>query len=413
MTDPPRNLRWIVLVALLVLVGAGWAYVRALRDSRPEAPPPGVEVSAPWGAIDVSDPAPSDSPLELLIESSLRAEEAGDFDPDRDGVREYDLLVLSGGGSNGAYGAGVLGGWTASGTRPDFKIVTGVSTGALQATFAFLGPEYDDELRAFYTEHPTEDIYRKRSMLAPLFGESANDTEPLWELITAFITDEVLAEVAARHRSGRHLYVGTYDMDGAEFVIWDMGSIAGSGRPDAREHYSKVLLASASIPVLFPPVYFEVEAGGETYHAMHIDGGAEAQVCFRRFMLEFDDAIEEADSPPDVRIFVLRNGNAEEAVQRMIAPRAVSIAAASLGQLFRLSINEGIYRTYILAEAIGADFFLASIPPDFEPDLDATDFDVEIMQRLYDLGYEQAAGGYDWMRAPPDTDVEERIEEDD
>ena len=412
MTASSGRLRWVLLLVLLALVGAGWAYLRTLRDSRPEGPPPGVKTSPPWGAITLGDPEPEDSALELLIEDSIEDEAAGAFDPDRDGAREYDLLVLSGGGSNGAYGAGVLAGWSASGTRPDFKIVTGVSTGALQATFAFLGSDYDDELRAFYTEHPTEDIYVKRSPLAPLFGESACDTAPLKELIDSFIDEEVLAEVAALYRSGRNLFVGTYDMDGAEFVVWDMGAIADSGRPDARDRYGKVLLASASIPVLFPPVYFEVEAGGETYHQMHVDGGAEAQVCFRRFMLEFDDALDEVSGTPEVHIFVIRNGNAEQAVQRTIAPRAVSIAAASLGQLFRNSINDGIYRTYVLAEGIGADFFMASIPPTFEPDLDATDFDVEVMQRLYDLGYEQAAGGYPWMRVPPDTDVEERIEED-
>jgi hypothetical protein len=400
---------WVLLAAA---AGLGYGYVVSVRVSRPVGPPPGVAVSAPWGAVALTDPREEDSSFELLLEESIRDEAPGQFDQDADGVREYDLLVLSGGGSKGAYGAGFLNGWTASGTRPNFKIVTGVSTGALQATFAFLGSDYDDELREFFTQRPTESIYTQRFALETLFTESACKTTPLWELLQGCMTDEVLARVAEKHALGHRLYVGTYNIDRAEFVIWDLGEIASSDRADKREHYCRVLLASAAIPVLFPPVYFAVDADGETYHEMHLDGGAEAQVCFRHSMLEFDDALDGmhlAAKDVEVRLFLIRNGAAEEQVERIIAPRAVSIAAASLGQLFRLSINDGIYRIYVLAHALGIQFHLAAIPVEFEPDLDATDFDLPTMKRLFDLGYEQAAAGYDWAQAPPGADLAELV----
>ncbi len=249
--------------------------------SRPPVPPPGAIVTSPYGAIDIDElHFGLNSAFERSLELSFQAEPPGEFDVDGDGIREYSLLALSGGGSKGAFGAGLLCGWSESGSRPDFKVVSGVSTGALQATFAFLGPDYDDVLREVYTFFDTRDIYRKRWKLAGLISDSINDTWPLGKLIDRCVTKDVLAEVAKRHAAGHRLFVGTTNLDTSEFIIWDMGKIASSGRSDALDLYRRVLLASCSIPVLFPPVYFEVESAGETYYEMHVDGGTYAQLFF-------------------------------------------------------------------------------------------------------------------------------------
>lgn len=384
--------------------------------SRPPAPPPGVPVSTPFGAIDVDElHFELNSGFEKSIRRSFQSEDPNEFDADGDGVRTYSLLALSGGGAKGAFGAGVLCGWTESGTRPDFKVVSGVSTGALQATFAFLGPDYDDELREVYTNFGTADIYRKRSLLTALMSDATNDTWPLKEMIDSYITEETIAKVALRHSEGRRLFVGTTNLDTSEFIIWDLGKIAASGRPDALEHYRRILLASSAIPVLFPPVYFDVEAGGETYSEMHVDGGTYAQLFFRGYMLEFEDAMRAAgmeSSRSRVELYIIRNGTADERDERTVVPaRVVSIAANTIKALFKLSGSSALYRVYVLARRNSIDFNLAAIPNDFTPEFDSIDFDQDATKALFDFGHNAAVNGYDWLKAPPFLDADERFDE--
>ena len=175
---------------------------------------------------------------------------------------------------------GFLSGWTATGRRPPvFKLVTGVSTGALMAPFAFLGPEYDGALREFYTTVETRDIFAIGSLLVSLLrGDSLADTGPLASLIARHVDTEFLRKIADAHGRGRRLYIGTVDLDAQQFVVWNMGLIAVSGRPEAPELFRKVMLASASVPIAFPPVFFDVEAGGQRYDEMHVDGAVAARV---------------------------------------------------------------------------------------------------------------------------------------
>lgn len=395
------------ILPLLAMVVLGCA-------SRPAAPPPGVQVSVPFGAIDVDERNfETTSEFQESLRRSIAEESPRAFDSDGDGVRTYSLLALSGGGSKGAFGAGLLCGWTESGTRPDFKVVSGVSTGALQATFAFLGREYDHVLREVYTAYDSSGIYRKRSLWTTLVSDALHDTWPLKELIDQYITEDVLAEVALRHSRGYRLFVGTTNLDTSQFIVWDLGRIAASGRPDALEHYRRVLLASAAIPVLFPPVYFEVEAGGESYSEMHVDGGTFAQLFFRGYMLEFDDAVEEAGvGGSHVELYIIRNGKADDLDERAAIPgRLTSIASETIKTLFKLSGTSALYRVYVLARRNGIDFHLAAIPSDFTPEFEATDFDEEAMRALFDLAYRAARDGYDWLSAPPFLDPDERFEE--
>jgi len=197
-----------------------------------------------------------------------------------DSLAEYDAalasakvsgepwLVLSGGGENGAFSAGILNGWTATGTRPDFAVVTGVSTGALIAPFAFAGPRYDRFLEEAYTGITAADVFEFGAKADSLVG-----SWPLKRLIERHVTPQLLADVAEEHRKGRRLFVVTTNLDAQRPVAWNLGAIAAEGSPQARQLFRDVLLASASIPGLFPPVAIEAQANGRTLQELHADGG--------------------------------------------------------------------------------------------------------------------------------------------
>ncbi|WP_225323071.1 patatin-like phospholipase family protein [Synechococcus sp. RSCCF101] len=327
--------------------------------------------------------------------------------PENNSGHNWDLRP-----DTGAFGAGVLAGWSEAGDRPDFKIVTGISTGSLQATFAFLGPEHDADLAALYTRTSTEDIYTERDLLSALLRESMWDTAPLQRLLERHITSELLDAVAARHARGHRLFVGTANMDTDAFTIWDMGAIASSGRPDRLERYRQVLLASASIPVLFPPVYFPVQIDGRTYHEMHVDGGIQAQLFLRGFMLDIIDGIERErrDAPSEWSVYLIRNGWINEAIVRdVVEPSSIAIASATIDQLVELSNDASLFRAYMLAERRDLDFHLAAIPDGAFPGFDALRFDTGAMQELYDFAYNAARTGYDWEARPPSLDRREWV----
>lgn len=411
-----KKLGWFVLGVFVVLLLEVLAYVIFAPDLSPRStgPPPGTTVSNPWGSIDIEDLfAKKASTMQNSIAASIRAEGRGQFDPDGDGVKTYDLLALSGGGSYGAYGAGVLCGWTKSGKRPQFKVVTGVSAGSLQATFAFLGPKYDDALRTVFTEYDSDEIYEKRNRLSGFLGDAMADTAPLAEKLQRHVTQEVLKAVAAEHARGRRLFVGTTNMDTGMFAIWDMGEIAASGRSDALKHYRKILLASCSVPVFFPPVYFDVEANGKKYLEMHADGGVATPVFFRGFLLEFDDALDDTgahSSPVEMNLYVIENGKAAmESSRECVAPQTLALASAVIQDLLEGRTAASLYRIYTLSHRFGMKFKLAAVPLDYPLDFNILDFDTAKMRKLFDLGYQQAEKGYPWASQPPGLDPDETV----
>ena len=396
----------------LVVTAAATGYLASRVERRVAAPPAGASTARPWGAIDLETfDTNVPSGMQQTIAESIRGEDPREFDADGDGVREYDFLALSGGGAHGAFGAGMLCGWTERGDRPNFKVVTGISTGALQATPAFLGSDYDPLLRRFYTEISTADIYRKRSAMAAIIADATCDTMPLRRLLDGAIDEQVLAAVAAKHRAGHRLFIGTANMDANEFAIWDMGAIAASGRPDARRRYIDVLVASAAVPVLFPPVYFDVEVEGRPCREMHCDGGAEAQVFLRGFMLDVEDALEGAGlttGEVQGRLFVIRNGRPDDRPgYAAIEPTALSIAEATIEKLFKVSTTASLYRMYVLADRYGVDFNLRFIPQDFDVGFPSLEFDRAGMNRLFDLGYRLGRDSAEWDKHPPDIDPDE------
>jgi len=322
--------------------------------------------------------------------------------PKSGGRPVVNFLAISGGGADGAFGAGVLAGWTARGNRPEFDVVTGVSTGALTAPFAFLGPRYDDALKKVFTESTTSDIAIAQPIRGLLGGESLASNAPLARVVAYYVTDGFLKEVAAEHMKGRRLLIGTTNLDAQRPVVWDMGKIATSGHPGAIELFRKVLLASAAIPAVFPPGFVEVAANGTVYEEMHVDGGATREVFLlpTQFMAKKVDPTLGID--PIRRSYIIRNGRVGPE-WKAVKPRTLSIAGRSISTLIK---NQGIgdlYELYAFAKRNGMDYNLIYIPIDFH-DTSTQAFDPVYMTKLYDLGSQLASTGKTWQKVPPRWD---------
>jgi hypothetical protein len=312
-----------------------------------------------------------------------------------------NLLSLSGGGDNGAFGAGLLAGWTVHGDRPSFKLVTGVSTGALIAPFAFLGPEYDGALTDVYTRIDQGDIFEKRFLpVAAITQDALSDTTPLFRLISRYIDERVLSRVAAEYEKGRLLLIQTTDLDAGRPVIWNIGAIAASGRPEALDMMRHILLASASIPAAFPPVMFDVEANGLHYQEMHVDGGAVSQAFLVPPSLNTRDVQARSGyRRASVVAYLIRNSRLTTDwgdTERQTLP----IAGKAVSTLINYNGVGDIYRMYMVTQRAGAAFNLAYIGDDFHAPHTA-DFDPAYMRALFDFAYRKAAKGYPWDHAPP------------
>jgi predicted acylesterase/phospholipase RssA len=310
---------------------------------------------------------------------------------------ELNIVAISGGGDNGAFGAGLLVGWSDNGTRPDFDLVTGVSAGALTAPFVYLGRSRNAELKEVFTRYTRNDIYDP-GIMTPLFGSGLVDSSPLENLIANYVDERFLHEVARERKKGRVLLIGTTNLDAQRPVLWDMGRIAMSGHPQALGLFRKVLLASASIPGAFPPVRIQVRADGRTYEELHVDGGVTQQVFVPPASLAVRDP-DPSMKRPARRLFIIRNGKISPEWEA-VGSGVFSISGRSV---FTLIKNQGIgdlYRIYTMAQADGTDFNLAAIPSEFNVTW-AEPFEQPYMQALYDEGYRSGLQGYRWMKAPP------------
>ena len=314
-----------------------------------------------------------------------------------------NFLALSGGGDNGAFGAGVMLGWTASGTRPAFNIVTGVSAGALIAPFAFLGPDYDPALRELFTGLRARDVILLPRLLnagfSLLFGEALADTSPLSCLINRHADDAMLAAIAREYARGRLLLIGTTNLDLQRPVVWNIGAIAASGHPDALPLVRRILLASASIPGAFPPVLVDVEQAGQAFQEMHVDGGTATQVFLYPPTLNLRRELG-GQGPPRIRTaYVIRNGRVD--LEAGITTRGtLSITRRAATTLLHFSGLGDIGRIYLTTQRDGVAFRLAYIGADFQAPR-SEPFDPVFMQALFDYGYAKALPGYPWMSAPP------------
>ncbi len=317
-----------------------------------------------------------------------------------------NFLALSGGGDDGAFGAGLLVGWSARGDRPEFDMVTGVSTGALSAPFAFLGRAYDQSLAAMYTETSAGDIFQKRAMLiAAVTSNSLVDNAPLRRLIESSVDAAMVQKIAEEYGKGRLLFVLTTNLDQSRPVIWNIGAIAATNNPKARDLIVDVLLASASIPAVFPPVMLDVTVDGQKRQEMHVDGGTIAQAFFYPPSFSIRGAakrlgVDDKALRARKRVaYVIRNGRffrPDESVQL----RTIAIAKEALATMTMSSGVNDTYRMYALARRDGVDFNLASIGEDFTVPYKGP-FDPGYMQSLFAYGYEKGRAGYPWKKVPP------------
>jgi len=308
-------------------------------------------------------------------------------------------LAVSGGGDNGAFGAGLLNGWSRTGTRPEFKMVTGVSTGALIAPFAFLGPEYDAGLREVYTSMTAERVYRARGLSAALFDDAMADTSPLSLIIAQYADQKMFDAIAREYQKGRLLMIGTTDLDAQRPAIWNIGAIAASGRPGGLELFRKILRASAAIPGAFQPVFIDVEIDGKKYQEMHVDGGAIAQL----FLYPPSVDISTSGVRRQRTAYIIRNARLDPdyaASER----RTLSIAARAINTMLATSGRNDVLRTYFVSQRDKVDYNLAYIGSDFSTPKSG-EFDQSYMRALYAYGERQALDGREWHKAPPGLGV--------
>ena len=402
-----KNTRIVICFLVIALLCANPAFAQARRavpkDLVEKAVIPGFEGVRTF----------VDAPCEVFTADfveSIKQEPEGLFPVGFLWRKDYPVLAISGGGANGAYGAGLIWGWPHRGSRPEVKVVTGISTGALIAPFAFLGEEYDEQLRELYTSVSTKDIMRKKGALSIAGSNSVASNLRLKELVAENMTEEIMRAVAKEHARGKRLYVGTCSLDAQRLVIWDMGKIASVGNLQALELFRKVLIASSAIPVVFPPEFFEVVADGQTYDEMHVDGGTVTQVFSLFGVLK---GVREAAAKEKlnaaratVKLYLIRNGSVSPHWGQ-VGDNLSAIAEHSMDTLTKMQAIGDMYRLYVFSKIRGVDFNLAYIPVDYEPEPEEW-FDPKEMGRLFKLGVDATAvNGYPWHKKPP---IMEKVE---
>lgn len=308
------------------------------------------------------------------------------------------LLAISGGGENGAFGAGLLYGWTERGDRPQFRLVTGVSTGALTAPFAFLGSRYDQQLKAVYTTVQRDNIAQILPILTILGSDSVADSRPLANLIATYVTPEMVEEIAQEYRKGRLLMIGTTNLDLGQPIAWNIGAIAASQHPARVQAIRDILLASASIPGAFPPVMMDVMAGGVRRQEMHVDGGATTQVFLYPSSAPLRLAPAAVRRVPRVA-WIIRNGRTQE-LNEEVKRGLVQIAARSISTMITSNAIGDIYRLYLVTQRDRVDFNLAYISSRFTVPYEKP-FEPAYMNALFEFGRNEMRTNQPWLKRPP------------
>lgn len=392
------NLLAAVLLPLLLVACAGPIRLNAVPDERTtEATIPGIPGARFWVDKE-TEPFLREALHSFELEKAHLASigHSGALPP-------VSFLAVSGGGDNGAFGAGLLKGWTEHGDRPVFKAVTGVSTGALIAPLAFLGPEYDDTLADAYTAITKADIFEDRGLLAAVFDDALADTVPMSKMIERYVTQDLLDAIAEEYGKGRLLFVGTTNLDARRPIVWNMTAIAASRSPDALPLFRKILLASAAVPGAFPPVMFDVEVDGKPYQEMHVDGGAMTQVFLYPPTLNVALQSTRLHAERERRVYIIRNARLDPDwadVER----RTFSIAGRAISSLIHSQGIGDLYRIYLTTQRDGFDYNLAYIGANFDFEHDE-EFDQAFMRALYKYAYDLGRQGYPWRKTPPDFDT--------
>ncbi|MEO0823878.1 MAG: patatin-like phospholipase family protein [Pseudomonadota bacterium] len=389
-------------IGLLLIAGCGTTVERT------PAPFDQIETVAPYGLRLADDEVRfwgdrvSREDIELIIAQTVQdyAQLLGDRQAG-DAPLTETALALSGGGPDGAFGAGLLKGLAERGERPDYTVVTGVSTGAIIALFAFLGPEYDGMLEEIYTSYSTDDLVEDTIFSGLTGGPALSDVSGYRALIERYIDDMVVAAIADRYRSGKTLLIGSTNLDAVRPVIWNVGAIAASGHPDARRLIHDIVQASSAIPGAFPPVLIPVETeDGRRFDEMHVDGGATQQVLLFSPSFSIQAVDERSGLDIERTVYVVLNNKIQKSYSPVDAD-LFSIAGTAVSSLLVGSGSGDVYRFFAIAQRDGIDLQITSIPQDFDSEPEEP-FDPTYMRALYDLGYETGRKGVDWSAYPPD-----------
>lgn len=380
------RIRWLnVLFGLIIplLAVAGCASVTRVpytRAAHADAQIPGIPQARVWG-----DDASHWRSL---------------FDPPRNVVdRRLTVLALSGGGAEGAYGAGFLNGWSETGTRPEFTVVTGTSVGALMAPFAFLGASHDQVLKTIFTNGEMEGLLRVDGLNAVL-GSGAYKAEPLKQLITLYADERLVEAIAAEHRKGRRLFVVTTNVDAQRTVIWNLSGIAASDHPGKLELFRTVLVASSSIPGVFPPVLINVEADGNSFAEMHVDGGVITNVLAVPEALLLSKLPSKGKFKP--QLFVIVNGKLAPDFD-LVNDSTLSVVARSFWTTVKANTRTILIATYEFARRNSWEFRMTAIEASRRIETTRINFDTEYVRGLFAYGFARGRSGLAWEHVVPST----------
>ncbi len=312
-------------------------------------------------------------------------------------VNGLQILVLSGGGADGAYGAGFLQGWTHSGKRPSFAIVTGISAGALIAPFAFLGAEWDDRLQAAFIDGRSAKLLRRRSGLGVLFSGGIYEAEPLRRLVESYVDNQLIVDIAKENAKGRRLLVATTDLDTQRSVVWDLGAIASRGGPAARALFIDVLVASASVPGVFPPQLIAVEDGhGHHFQEMHVDGGTSEAFFGIPESLLLMKAPQTQNN--NIHMYVLLNTVAKPSFA-VTKTDTLGVAARAFDTMMKSSTRTLVSVTKVFCLRNNLSCLFAAVPPGAGSE-DFLDFSTSNATKLFQLGQADGLAGTGWQASP-------------
>jgi len=313
--------------------------------------------------------------------------------------REFNVLALSGGGQSGAYGAGLLNGWTQNGSRPVFDVVTGISTGAIIAPFAFLGSKYDPVLKTIYTTTTSADIGRMQVLAGLVRGTGLMQPVGFEKLLADYVTPELMEEIAIEARKGRFLLIGTTNLEAERSMIWNIGVLANSNYPRKLELMRDIIQASASIPGVFPPVRITVNHGDQQFDELHVDGGVTEQVFLYPPSVSIKDFEKALGYELDKRVYVVRNAKLDSTYEELKS-NTVKIVERSLNTLIKMQGRSDVKQIENIAKRDGFQFRLSAIPESFDV-ASKEFFDPNYMRPLFALGFENGADQSSWMRTAP------------
>lgn len=301
-----------------------------------------------------------------------------------------NILVLSGGGEDGAFGAGLLVGWSTTHKRPDFDLITGISTGALIAPFAFLGSTHDGALRQIFTQYGADDLIRSRGMPS-IFSDALYDTAPIARLLARYTPADFIDAVAAKHDTGARLLIMTSNLDTSQAVVWNMGLIAKTGQYHL---FREVIRASAALPGLFPPVDLEYVIDGQTVRESHVDGGLNMQIL----AVPPASVNDESQRSQGGHLYMLINNTLRPAPQH-VSRTVIGISQHALTLMVRSSAAATVDAAHYFTQQAGLELSVASIAADADIDFDPSErFSQAYMQSVFAHGFERATQNRAWVK---------------